>query len=703
MNDEGEMKGGWMDFLRTEAPEPKVGLLTEAGKRKVAAAWVAENPEKSTKAEEYLTGVLLNGPIHASLLSELTTRFSVPKPVSSWVKTFPVFHYYSGRTDNRHNGMPAVALASRMNDPQYWDSFRTSLEADVQSHGGDPWTFLGLSANSKWGLVRFEILRAFLIYAGHTEQTSMARVATDFKRMSGMRIVEFFCGSRPGDVARAAGSDRYFEWNWSAHVPPVLSVCPRSPQVTLQALPDEARARLQDVVCAKLPEAIDFASMAEEMKVCVESVYVGYLQALQAALVRGGALPVDNGGSEFPDDGGLNKLTARRFSGIVTASCQLGNERWAVKFEQCVDDSGSALSALENVYHDFDGNFADEYGVGNKVYGQYVSDEDGRIKILSLSKKKPQYQNGSDEELEFIDWLAAQAQSLGLNCTKRDLIRLHTAAKMRVPILLSGRPGCGKRTLAEFYGRIVTGSIGPHIKPINVCLRTSDGVRIAVASDLEQVHLDRRDEFCVIELPMDNRARDLNACHELDVGMFPLGYMGKGRPVPLSKWSISRGAVLQAWENPRMIGETKCKSIADVYANVWDVFNSCGMALGHTTTRQVLNYILNRPGKADTQDKFEMRSLLEALSNFSLSMGKQGDEDWALVITRLRKFFGQAIDVLRVGHWAMNVEADREAIRQEGRLVDSIVDGIVDGIWGSADIGGYIGKIELMRKYRVNS
>ena len=453
MNGNESTSSGWMDFLQAEGVKTQPKILSASEKKAIVTSWIAENPDKSKQAAVYLTELLQDGPIHGSLLSKLAERYSIPKPISSWVRMFPQFRYFSGAKDNAYNGAPAVALAARAEDAAYWKGFKTKI---VES-----------------------------------------------------AVVESV-GSR-----ETVGDEN--------------------------AVKDE-----------------------------------------------------------------------RRFSGVVAAPYQTGNKRCVVKFENCVDASGTALPELESVLHDFDGSFMDQYQTGETVYGKFVTESDGRIKIISLSKEKPLYQNGSDEELAFIQWMVDKAKELGLNCTERNLVTLHTAAKIGLPILLSGRPGCGKRTLAEFYGRIVTGRPGPHVKPLAICLQPSDGLRISVTSDLEKVHLTWRDEFCVIELPVDKRARDLTAVHELDVSRFPLGYQNDGRPVQLDRWRRSVTSIAP-WDSPFAIGGTECRCCADVFGLVWDIFDSFGVAPGHAAARHVNEFVTNYAGRLDSQRLLDLTALDDAI------------------------------------------------------------------------------------------
>ena len=97
------------------------------------ADWVAEHPGETAAAVEWLRHCLQNGPLHGALLGELTKRWGVPRPVSSFV-TAQGFAYFRSGTDHPFPQHPLVALRERVHDSSYWSSFQSHLPADVNAH-----------------------------------------------------------------------------------------------------------------------------------------------------------------------------------------------------------------------------------------------------------------------------------------------------------------------------------------------------------------------------------------------------------------------------------------------------------------------------------------------------------------------------------------------------------------------------------------
>ena len=91
--------------------------------------WMAEHPQDSERAREWLAGLVRERPIHVSLLGELTRRFGVPKPATAWVSRFPEFAVLA--VANSPIRQPAVALRERLEDPQYWGQFATKLPPEA--------------------------------------------------------------------------------------------------------------------------------------------------------------------------------------------------------------------------------------------------------------------------------------------------------------------------------------------------------------------------------------------------------------------------------------------------------------------------------------------------------------------------------------------------------------------------------------------
>jgi len=115
-----EMPEGMIAPEPEPEPEPEVPL-THA---ELAQKWTVENPEASQAARDWLAEELSSGPLYGPLASALSDRFGVPVPVSFWIRQFPEFVCYSGKGDNPCE-LPAVSLAERTGEPDYWDGFKT--------------------------------------------------------------------------------------------------------------------------------------------------------------------------------------------------------------------------------------------------------------------------------------------------------------------------------------------------------------------------------------------------------------------------------------------------------------------------------------------------------------------------------------------------------------------------------------------------
>lgn len=135
------------------APEDAVEIVPEESapvpktRQEVAEQWIAENPDDSQVAADWLRTELEDGPIYGPLTNVLCERFGVPVPVSYWIRRFPEFVCYSGQGDNPCD-LPAVALGAKAGDVAYWNRLkRTASELlEARNRKEDPAAKLGALA-----------------------------------------------------------------------------------------------------------------------------------------------------------------------------------------------------------------------------------------------------------------------------------------------------------------------------------------------------------------------------------------------------------------------------------------------------------------------------------------------------------------------------------------------------------------------------
>ena len=369
-----------------------------------ARLWAENNKDVSDEARKKLRDMLVVGPIHNSLLSELRDEFDIPKPVTAWVKLWDEFTYYAGKASSP-NGQPAVALSEKKDDPDYWAKFRKTLTAGGEN-SVSPWVSLGLpAAATVCGPVRMEMFCAFLrnLDPGGEEWLLMSEVCAEFQKTVGMHFQDFFQGRKAGEVSKSYDGQHYCEWQWSTHRPPLLSVRrqDRIYQTPLQALSSTSLRSLRRIVRTKTPEMvglIGFQELAEKYKVDKDSVYFAYLKELGVAIERLAA------GRAVASDGGAN---AAAKIGAVTgvAGGALG-----------VAAAGLATGVLGIVAAP--AALAAGVGLGAYKWSKFLRGGDARDK-----EKGSEYEGGrlhSAKDIDTVEQLRCKRDSL-----ERELLTVH--------------------------------------------------------------------------------------------------------------------------------------------------------------------------------------------------------------------------------------------------------------------------------------
>lgn len=261
------------------APLQAKGSLEEAlGEMKV---WMKGHPEETQAAVEWLEQECAEAPMHASLLSELTRRFGIPKPTSAFVRLCPSLYYYGAKVSPNHH--PCVIRKERMQDEAYLGRVATGGTGAMPL---SPWAALGVSPRDVKSLdLRIQIFHAFLETTyGINIGKDMAAVCADFKRSSGMAFNAFFNGLRPADLQRLAVANNTLEWSWSNSVPPVLSCRAKRVYTVRPDITPELIGRLVPIAAKTHPEMLEVEALATQLKVSPQDILASYLPALKEAL-----------------------------------------------------------------------------------------------------------------------------------------------------------------------------------------------------------------------------------------------------------------------------------------------------------------------------------------------------------------------------------------------------------------------------------
>ena len=277
--------------------------------------WMRAHPKESQEASAWLEQACATAPMHASLLSELTRRFGVPKPISVFVQLCPSLQYYSAKFSP--NGHPCVVLARKAQDEAYLGRLTTGTAS-----GGalSPWAMLGASPREDQSLTqRVKIFHAFLETTyGLNIGKDMAAVCADFKQASGVPFNAFFNGLRPADLQRLPVANYTLEWSWSNSTPPVLSCRAKRVYTIKPEVSADLVERLAPIVAKTHPEALDIEALAMQFKVAPPDILASYLPALKKALDN----KVETSYADLPD----MKLIAERLSAIAATLVQVTQE-----------------------------------------------------------------------------------------------------------------------------------------------------------------------------------------------------------------------------------------------------------------------------------------------------------------------------------------------------------------------------------------
>ena len=256
-------------------------------KTAIAISWQRENPAKAQNLVEELTRYVSEAPIHAALLGPICERYGVPKPISAFIRLYPQFRILGA--SSHFTKSPALCLASKMNDPEYWSRLRRkSPDALSPTADFNPWASFGVQdPNRPFGAVRIDIFAAFLYANYGTQLKDLAAVCSAFKRLSGVSFQGFFNGLRPAEFQRHQLAAARFTWSWTTDNPPCLYCSTRRPPYVWSEsiAPDPALvSKLLPLVSRYMPEDIDFISFAQVNHANLGGVYLSYLAALRQAL-----------------------------------------------------------------------------------------------------------------------------------------------------------------------------------------------------------------------------------------------------------------------------------------------------------------------------------------------------------------------------------------------------------------------------------
>lgn len=266
----------------------KPQVKTPEEKTAAALKWESENPEKARAVIEELRRYVSEAPIHSSLLGPVAERYGIPKPISAFIRLHDNFRILAASASPVNS--PALCLASKTNDSEYWAKFRRkALDGNTPVINFNPWIVLGhKDPNKPFGPDRIAIFEAFFCSAyGVGRMKDMAAVCAAFKRASGVSFQGFFGGLRPAEFAKLSVAKNHFTWSWSSDEPPCLycavkkSSYPAFDGVTVDP---KLVSSLIPVVAKNLPEEIDFSALALRHKMTDMGVMVCYLAALREAL-----------------------------------------------------------------------------------------------------------------------------------------------------------------------------------------------------------------------------------------------------------------------------------------------------------------------------------------------------------------------------------------------------------------------------------
>ena len=266
-------------------------VRTPAEAEAVAREWVIKNPVVAQEAHDDLFRILSEAPIHAALLGEFGTKYNIPKPVSAFVRLYRNDFHFIPAMKSR-TGSPAICLVGKEYDYVYWTMFRRKgLEASAEQSLFNPWAVLGIkNATAPFGENRVRIFEAFMwAHYGTSTLKDMATVCADFKRESGVSFSSFFNGLRPAEFLETPLASARFMWSWSTDTPPCLSCAVKSRYVlenkTASVVPNALHvAALTREAAKRLPEDIDFSSIATEFNITETAALATYIPALKSAV-----------------------------------------------------------------------------------------------------------------------------------------------------------------------------------------------------------------------------------------------------------------------------------------------------------------------------------------------------------------------------------------------------------------------------------